>query len=176
MDIYSLSKAVDAEQSSTNDEGEHSACESLPSEDEVTQPESLCRPTPLAGMTTLMVRNVPVMYTQEMLLLEWQNCGTYDFLYLPRTGQTNLSYAFINFVSEAHAMAFTVQWHKKRLAHFTSRKPLNISFADVQGLRPNLLQLKKKRVRRMDMRQCQPIIIMNGRHAELAEALATMKA
>jgi hypothetical protein len=174
-DIYGFSKAFHSEQSSTN-EGEHDACESLPSVDEVVHPQLLRNPTPSGGMTTLMIRNVPVMYTQEMLLWEWPNGGTYDLLYLPRTGQTNLSYAFINFVSEAHAMAFTALWHKKRLAHFAARKPLNISFADVQGLRPNLVQLGKKRVRRMEMRECQPIIIMGGRRVMLAEALTAMEA
>jgi len=175
-DIYGFSKIVDEEQSSTNDDGDHDTCESLPSEDEVARSPVLSSSTAMpGGMTTLMVRNVPVMYTQEMLLLEWQNVGAYDFLYLPRTGQTNLSYAFINFVSEAHAMAFKAQWHKKRMAHFTSRKPLNISFADVQGLEANILQLKKKRVRRIELRQCQPFITKGGRQFELAEALAVMQ-
>lgn len=101
------------------------------------------------GQTTLMIRNVPVMYTQELLLEEWPNDGTYDFLYLPRSGagRWNLSYAFINFVSEAYAVKFKDQWQKKRLANFSSKKPLNISFAEVQGLEANLAQLKKKRVR-----------------------------
>jgi len=175
QDVYGFSKAAQDEQSSTNDDGEHDACESWPSEDESSQMQMLHNPTLMGGMTTLMVRNVPVMYTQEMLLLEWKNEGAYDFLYLPRTGQTNLSYAFINFVSEAHAMAFKAQWHKKRMAHFTARKPLNISFADVQGIKANILQLKKKRVRRIEMRQCQPMIIMNGQQLDLAEALAVME-
>jgi len=182
---------ADGEQSSTND-GEHDTCVSSFSEEEIVHrgtgeevpknlitsninPQMLCSAPCAGGMTTLMIRNVPVMYTQEMLLLEWKNEGTYDFLYLPRTGQTNLSYAFVNFESEAHAMAFKVQWHKKRMAHFTARKPLNISFADVQGLRANLLQLKKKRARRIEMRQCQPMIIKNGRQLDLMEALAVME-
>jgi len=174
--IYGFSKVVDAEQSSTNDDGDHEACESWPSEEDSTHLQEVgLSPGFPGGMTTLMVRNVPVMYTQEMLLLEWEGAGAYDFLYLPRTGQTNLSYAFINFVSEAHAMAFKAQWHKKRMAHFTARKPLNISFADVQGLKANLVQLKKKRVRRIEMRQCQPFIIKNGRQLDLTEALAVME-
>lgn len=31
---------------------------------------------------------------------------TYDFLYLPRAGESNLSYAFINFITPEHAAAF----------------------------------------------------------------------
>lgn len=129
-------------------------------------------------MTTLMVRNVPVMYTQELLLFEWPNSGTYDFMYLPHSCalQRNLSYAFINFTSEAAALAFKARWQKKRLAHFTSRKPLNISFADVQGLEANLMQLKKKRVRRIKVHQCQPVIFVDGERVGLAEALVYVEA
>jgi len=131
---------------------------------------------PGTKMTTLMIRNIPVMYTQDMLQLEWPNNGTYDFLYLPRrcAGQTNLSYAFINFNSETHALAFKAAWQKQRLTQFRARKSVNISFADVQGLQANLRQLKKKRVRRIEMRQCQPIVIMNGFSVALADALATL--
>lgn len=126
--------------------------------------------------TTLMVRNIPVMYTQDMLMLEWPNNGCYNFLYLPRScaGQTNLSYAFINFCSEEHAMAFRLTWQKRRLAHFRARKSLNISLADIQGLKAHLQQLKKKRVRRIEMRQCQPFIMLEDRVIGLMEALASL--
>jgi len=74
------------------------------------------------GMTTVMVRNIPAMYTQEMLVSECVNMGTFDFLYLPRSGNghSNLTYAFINFVSEEHALAFKDQWHKKRLTQLVA--------------------------------------------------------
>merc|ERR1712059_101446 len=73
--------------------------------------------------TTLMIRNVPVLYTREMLLEEWPNQGTFDFLYLPFSCSTqrNLSYGFVNFTSEAAARAFVGKWQKKRLPRFTSR-------------------------------------------------------
>jgi len=123
--------------------------------------------------TTLMVRNVPVMYTQEMLLEEWKYAGKFDFLYLPRTanGHTNLSYAFINFASEADAVAFQAAWHKKRVAQFTSRKPLSISFAEVQGLQANLTQLRKKRTRCSDPKQCQPLVLVGDQYLRMPDAL-----
>jgi len=123
--------------------------------------------------TTLMIRNVPLMYTQELLMQEWPSNGTYDFLYLPRTctEQTNLSYAFINFTTEADAMAFKAKWQKQRLANFSSRKPLNISYADVQGLEANLAQIREKRARRAKGRQCSPLVILNGEEVAFEEAL-----
>mmetsp|Transcript_49838 Transcript_49838/g.160179 ORF Transcript_49838/g.160179 Transcript_49838/m.160179 type:complete len:274 (+) Transcript_49838:118-939(+) len=123
--------------------------------------------------TTLMVRNVPVMYTQEMLLEEWKYAGKFDFLYLPRTanGHTNLSYAFINFASEADAVAFQASWHKKRVAQVTSRKPLIISFAEVQGLQENLTQHRKKRTRCSDPKQCQPLVLVGDQYLSLPDAL-----
>mmetsp|Transcript_64565 Transcript_64565/g.166671 ORF Transcript_64565/g.166671 Transcript_64565/m.166671 type:complete len:291 (-) Transcript_64565:281-1153(-) len=127
------------------------------------------------GMTTVMVRNIPVMYTQDMLVSEWKDAGVFDFLYLPRSGDghTNLTYAFINFVFEQDALAFKEFWHKKRLAELVARKPLNTSFADVQGLNGNLMQLKKKRTRCMEARQCHPLIIKNGCQLTLEQAWET---
>lgn len=123
--------------------------------------------------TTLMIRNIPVLYTQEMLLMEWPNVNTYDFLYLPFSCnmQRNLTYAFVNFTSEAAASNFKNTWQKMRLAHYMTRKPLNISYADLQGRDENLLQLKKKRFWRIKVKQCQPIIFENGERISLALAL-----
>lgn len=125
----------------------------------------------LQGKTTLMVRNVPVMYTQALLLEEWKDVGVFDFLYLPRTagGQVNLSYAFINFMCEADAVAFQSAWQKKRLSQFTSRKPLNVSFAEVQGLHANVTQLRKKRSKCTDSRENQPLVLCKGEYQPLAD-------
>jgi len=118
--------------------------------------------------TTLMIRNVPVMYTEEMLLAEWPNVDTYDFLYLPKSSslQRNLSYAFINFTTESAAAAFQQLWQKRRLAHFSSRKPLNISIADVQGRDENLRRLKMNSSGRTKTR-CHPLIFEQGKRVQL---------
>jgi len=134
-------------------------------------PPELEDPTP---MTTLMIRNVPVMYTQAELVEEWSNDGTYDFLYLPRAGNTNLSYAFVNFTSTAAAEAFQARWQKQRLGKYISQKPLNISFAEVQGLEANLWALRKKRISRLQARKCEPIILIGGRQVPYAEAVAKL--
>lgn len=131
-----------------------------------------------APVTTLMVRNMPVMCTQDTLLEEWPIDGTWDFMYLPHScgGQVNLSYAFINFITPAHAQAFKARWQKRKLAHFDdTKKLLNVSFADVQGLEANLMQIKKKRVGRIRRRQGQPIIIQDGQQIPLEDALAAIE-
>jgi len=135
------------EQSSTHDGEESIQC----IDDSESDDQSMHHHELSDAKTTLMVRNIPVLYTQEMLLEEWPSDGSWDFLYLPRSnsgaGRFNLTYAFINFASEAHAVAFKEQWHKKRLASLSSKKALNISFAEVQGFEANLAQLKNKRTR-----------------------------
>lgn len=124
--------------------------------------------------TTLMVRNVPSWYTQEMLLMEWPIEGTgYDFLYMPHSTSTKQTsnYVFINFLTEELARAFMQKWHKQRLSLVPTPKQLNISFAEVQGREKNLVQLRKKRVQRIRVKQYQPIIVKDGRCISIEEAL-----
>lgn len=87
---------VEDEQSSTNDGEESIQC----IDDSESDDQSLHHHELSDAKTTLMVRNIPVLYTQEMLLEEWPSDGSWDFLYLPRSnsgaGRFNLTYAFIN--------------------------------------------------------------------------------
>eukprot|EP00444_Apocalathium_aciculiferum_P007179 CAMPEP_0183391138 /NCGR_PEP_ID=MMETSP0370-20130417/6251_1 /TAXON_ID=268820 /ORGANISM="Peridinium aciculiferum, Strain PAER-2" /LENGTH=277 /DNA_ID=CAMNT_0025570815 /DNA_START=56 /DNA_END=889 /DNA_ORIENTATION=- len=170
------SKGRADEQLSTTDESlsENSVSfETPPTSFEGTTSATDKKPVHHHGMTTLMIRNIPVAYTQDLLVFEWHQTANFDFLYLPKStaGQMNMGYAFINFITEEDANNFKATWHKQCLAQFTSHKPLNISFADVQGIRSNVLQLKKKRVRCMEIRQCEPIILKGGRLVALAEAI-----
>lgn len=143
----------------------------IASDSEVLAVAELAQAVP---QTSLMIRNVPVLYSKEMLLAEWPNDGSYDFFYLPWNAETqrNLSYAFLNFTSEAAALAFVQRWQKQRLPHYNSRKPLNISFADVQGLAENLRALQKKRV---NLDQCQAVVFQRGARVCLREAMAALK-
>jgi len=118
-----------------------------------------------------MVRNIPLAYTQEMLLLEWPVDGQYDFLYVPRShrGPSHLGYAFINFVSEELALEFRRRWHGKSLAHAEpNARHLSILAADVQGFDANLRQLKKKRVCRITQPEWRPILVRDGCRIELS--------
>lgn len=123
------------------------------------------------GNTTLMIRNVPIMYTQEMLAAEWPNNGTYDFLYLPYSfsQQRNSTYAFINFTSQGAAEAFKEKWHKQRLSVYKARKPLTISYAEVQGLFENLKLLSG--VWRKKLKRYRPMVFLQGMILPLGEVM-----
>lgn len=172
------------EQGSTNADGEESSNSSDHHED---AQDSGSRGGPATvtekATTTLMVRNIPIKYTQETLAKEWQQHQfAWDFLYLPRgsAGENNLSYAFVNFISEAHAEAFKRKWDRTRLSRYSARKALNISAAEVQGLSANLELLRKKRARHLRIGQCEPLIVLGaaagggGRRMGLDAALAAL--
>lgn len=120
---------------------------------------------------TLMIRNISITLTEEMLLEEWPADGSYDLLYLPRNagGKANLGYAFVNFTSEAHAAAFRARWQRRRLAQCPGARPLSISRAEVQGFEANIADLKAKPARRMRSRRSKPLIIRDGRWLQLDE-------
>ncbi|OLL23278.1 Meiosis protein mei2 [Neolecta irregularis DAH-3] len=87
--------------------------------------------------TTIMVKNVPNKYTQQMLL-EYMDevCErTYDFLYLriDFKNKCNVGYAFVNFIESKSIIAFAevrvgTKWNK-----FHSDKICDISYANIQG-------------------------------------------
>lgn len=89
---------------------------------------------------TLQIRNIPARYSQEQLLQEWPPDGSYNMLYMPSTRKLGMSrgYAFLNFVSPDHALAFQRQWHGRRLSDHGRNKHLDVSAAARQGLAETL--------------------------------------
>ena len=87
--------------------------------------------------TTLMIRNIPNKYTQQMMLNIFNQVarGGYDFLYLPIDFKSgcNVGYAFINMTEPDHIVAVHDALHNKRWQHFNSEKVCQISFARIQG-------------------------------------------
>jgi len=104
-------------------------------------------------VTTLMVRNIPNMYTRSMLIEELDSLGfegDYDFIYLPidKSTQWNVGYAFVNFkTSEAAKRCVTdvTDYTFNRFEH-GSRKVAQISVAHIQGLERNLEYYSKTAV------------------------------
>jgi hypothetical protein len=87
--------------------------------------------------TTIMVRNIPNKYTQQMLLDEVNQkfSGTYDFFYLPIDfkNRCNVGYCFINFLGPQSIAAFVEDFHGQKWKNFNSEKVCAVSFARIQG-------------------------------------------
>eukprot|EP00429_Kryptoperidinium_foliaceum_P047086 CAMPEP_0176105292 /NCGR_PEP_ID=MMETSP0120_2-20121206/52836_1 /TAXON_ID=160619 /ORGANISM="Kryptoperidinium foliaceum, Strain CCMP 1326" /LENGTH=376 /DNA_ID=CAMNT_0017439405 /DNA_START=33 /DNA_END=1163 /DNA_ORIENTATION=- len=102
-------------------------------------------PTPMAAaaeVTTVMMRNLPLRYSQQMLIEEVARAGfsgTYDFLYLPIDTETkaNKGYAFINFIDPGSAHHFRTVFEGMHMPRFKSSKVISVSPAAVQGLAAN---------------------------------------
>jgi hypothetical protein len=97
------------------------------------------------NFTTIIVRNIPLKYTCELLLGVWPVDGTYDYLYLPSSYDKNIpmGYAFVNFTSREFMLDFVNRWNRQYLPGRRRAKRLNIGFADVQGLRRNVGRLQR---------------------------------
>eukprot|EP00931_Biecheleriopsis_adriatica_P046204 TRINITY_DN26518_c0_g1_i1.p1 TRINITY_DN26518_c0_g1~~TRINITY_DN26518_c0_g1_i1.p1 ORF type:complete len:286 (-),score=64.74 TRINITY_DN26518_c0_g1_i1:60-917(-) len=129
--------------------------------------------------TTWMIRNVPIRYTQDMLLNEWPPSEFgYNFLYLPIciSKKCNSSFAFMNFSSREAADSFASKWHRQRLQFYHARKALDISLAEVQGLEKNLSNFMTSKISRIRNRQFQPAIFEGGRRVEADVALQALLA
>jgi hypothetical protein len=111
-----------------------------------SSPQSLSDPDSIPdGFTTIIVRNIPLKYTCELLLGVWPVDGTYDYLYLPSSYDKNvpMGYAFVNFTSRQFMLDFVNRWNRQYLPGRRRAKRLNIGFADVQGLRRNVGRLQR---------------------------------
>ena len=89
--------------------------------------------------TSLMVRNIPNKYTQQMLLAEFEENGhgpgVIDFFYLPIDfkNRCNRGYAFINFVDFKDILMFHRRYFGKHWRTFNSDKICDITYARIQG-------------------------------------------
>lgn len=87
--------------------------------------------------TTVMVRNIPNKYNQQMLLEEVDigHKGTYDFFYLPIDfkNKCNVGYFFVNFLEPKHIVPFVKEFNGQRWKSFNSEKVCAVSFARIQG-------------------------------------------
>eukprot|EP00439_Symbiodinium_sp_Y106_P054591 s2522_g7.t1 len=99
---------------------------------------------PWENVTTVMMRNLPNKYTQQMLLGELRDAGfhmqeDFDFFYLPmdHCNCANLGYCFINFTKTARANDFAGAFSGKRMRRFNSHKTAVIMPASIQGYEQN---------------------------------------
>lgn len=87
--------------------------------------------------TTLMIRNIPIKYTDKMMLKELEKFeNKFDCLYMPYDFETggNKGYAFINFTHHLHILLFYEMFQKKTWQKFESKKICELNFANFQGI------------------------------------------
>lgn len=119
---------------------------------------------PWIDVTTVMMRNLPNKYTQQMLIQELQDAGFYleldmDFFYLPmdHSNCANLGYCFINFTKTSRANDFAAAFSGKRMRRFNSNKTAVIMPASIQGYERNYHYYVSTRVAQASDPQFRPI-------------------
>ncbi len=89
------------------------------------------------GRTSLMIKNIPNKYSQDMLkeLLDRTHALRYDFLYLPLDfkNHCNVGYAFVNVKRTQDVVSLYAQFNGKKWQYFKSEKICEITYARIQG-------------------------------------------
>ena len=121
---------------------------------------------PWETVTTVMMRNLPNKYTQQMLLGELRDAGfhmqeDFDFFYLPmdHSNCANLGYCFINFTRPQRANDFAAAFSGKRMRRFNSHKTAVIMPASIQGYEQNYTYYISTRVAQAADPQYRPLFL-----------------
>lgn len=118
--------------------------------------------------TSLMVRNIPNKYTQQMLLSEFtengHGPGIIDFFYLPIDfkNRCNRGYAFINFVDYGDIVLFHRQYYGKHWRTFNSDKICDITYARIQGKGAMLKRFENSALMEKDDEYKPLVFVSNG--------------
>jgi RNA recognition motif 2 len=118
--------------------------------------------------TSLMVRNIPNKYTQQMLLSEFtengHGPGVIDFFYLPIDfkNRCNRGYAFINFVDFKDILMFHRQYYGKHWRTFNSDKICDITYARIQGKAAMLKRFENSALMEKDEEYKPLVFVSNG--------------
>jgi len=128
-----------------------------------------------------MVRNIPKQYYQSDLLNELDQAGfddKYDFLYLPMDthNQTNVGYAFINFVTPAHMNEFITAFSGYRFKGNSNQKVATVALAHLQGFFENVQHFSNRAVTHSRNSQYRPIVIIGGQRMDLNSAAESIMA
>jgi hypothetical protein len=87
--------------------------------------------------TTVMIRNLPIKYTDQLLEKELKNFdGKFDCMYMPYDfdNQGNKGYAFVNFKSPYNILLFYDMFNGKSWSFCESKKICELNFANFQGI------------------------------------------
>lgn len=130
-------------------------------------------------ITTLMIRNIPAEYTQDMMLQEViKSLGgaELDFFYLPWDTQRNANagYAFVNFCSPGEARKCIRVFTNHKFKKFQNQKLGKVSPAHIQGLENNLLHFQDRAVVQGHSPNG-PLVIWKGQQIELGRLFAELE-
>eukprot|EP00930_Biecheleria_cincta_P020272 TRINITY_DN15280_c0_g1_i1.p1 TRINITY_DN15280_c0_g1~~TRINITY_DN15280_c0_g1_i1.p1 ORF type:complete len:405 (+),score=62.35 TRINITY_DN15280_c0_g1_i1:184-1398(+) len=157
------------------------------SNQQMFSPENWCGSVPVmlqapvapdewASYTTVMMRNLPNKYTQQMLLEKLHElgfAGTFDFLYLPIDRETNANkgYCFINFSEPYYAWMLKTTCEGQKMGRFNSSKEVSVVPASLQGFEANYAHYSNTNVNRGDpaarplfLREPDPVQHRKARH------------
>jgi len=134
--------------------------------------------------TSLMVRNIPNKYTQQMLLSEFAENGLgpgiIDFFYLPIDfkNRCNRGYAFINFVEFKDILPFHRKYFGKHWSTFNSDKICDITYARIQGKAAMLKRFENSALMEKD-EEYKPLVFVShgpdkGKRIPFPEAAASL--
>lgn len=87
--------------------------------------------------TTIMIRNIPVKYDNEVLLKELEAFeGKFNCMYIPYDygKDGNKGYAFLNMTNPYHILLLYEQFYNKGWRYFKSLKICDINYAHEQGI------------------------------------------
>ena len=87
--------------------------------------------------TTVMIRNIPIKYSDKMLLKELEEFnGKFDCVYMPYDFENsgNKGYAFINFIHPLHILLFHDKFQNKKWIYCESKKICELNSANFQGI------------------------------------------
>ena len=87
--------------------------------------------------TTIMIRNIPIKYTDEVLQKELEMFdGKYDCLYMPFDFEKggNKGYSFLNLTNPYHVLLFYDAFQNKSWQFFDSKKICELNYANFQGI------------------------------------------
>eukprot|EP00747_Dinoflagellata_sp_TGD_P198465 gnl/TRDRNA2_/TRDRNA2_71522_c0_seq1.p1 gnl/TRDRNA2_/TRDRNA2_71522_c0~~gnl/TRDRNA2_/TRDRNA2_71522_c0_seq1.p1 ORF type:complete len:446 (-),score=89.88 gnl/TRDRNA2_/TRDRNA2_71522_c0_seq1:64-1401(-) len=117
-------------------------------------------------ITTIMIRNIPNLYTRNMLMDELDSLGfygEYDFIYLPMDKSTtwNIGYAFVNFVAPEVAARCRKKLNNYIFCKFEnpSGKVAQCSVAHIQGLKKNVDHYSHTAVQCARMKEHRPMVL-----------------
>lgn len=116
----------------------------------------------LDSRTTVMIKNIPNKYTQQMLLttIDRHFANTYDFFYLPIDfkNKCNVGYAFVNFLDPSVIPALYREMNGNKWEEFKSEKICAITYARIQGRAALIQHFQSSSVMTQDDAKIKPLL------------------